>query len=267
MPSRRKRARAAAVADGASQAPTDADEQSTRPNKKAKPDPDGDLTLNVAPGDNDEPCSFRVCSATLRRHSPVWKAMLFSPAWIESKPANEGEDWVVELPEDPARPMEIILDIIHGRFECVPKELSLKDLRDILVLTNKYDMTGIVRPWCEDWIKAARYLHPVTDEILSSLFVAWELGDEHLFAIGLADIAMHTKVGEEGRLIYTATMLSVFATAEDYLFKLNEAFDTCGRVAILEDEDRLGPHDALGGLDSRSRTGFANKHKANADGS
>ncbi|KAK1775204.1 hypothetical protein QBC45DRAFT_335844 [Copromyces sp. CBS 386.78] len=175
-----------------------------RPTKIAKPDPDGDLTLNVAPRENG-PCSFRVCSATLRRHSPVWKAMLFSPSWMESKPAD-GENWVVELPEDPAYPMEIILDIIHGRFEGVPQTLGLKDLRDLLVLTNKYDMTGLVRPWCAQWIQAARQPILDTDDILRSLFIAWELGDEHLFALRLEDIALRTKVDEKGRLYYTASL-------------------------------------------------------------
>ena len=152
--------------------------------------------------------------------------MLFNPCWQESKPAS-GESWVVELPEDPAEPMEIILDIIHGRFERIPKALSLQDLCDLLALTNKYDMTGVLRPWCAQWIKAARKPDLDTDNTLRSLFIAWELGDEHLFALRLEEISLHAKIDEEGRLSYAALIPSE-------------------RDAILQDEDYLGPQDAIG---------------------
>ncbi|KAK3955848.1 hypothetical protein QBC32DRAFT_367509 [Pseudoneurospora amorphoporcata] len=230
-----------------------------RPTKIAKPDPDGDLTLNVAPREN-EPCSFRVCSATLRRNSPVWKAMLFGPSWMESKPAD-GENWVVELPEDPAYPMEIILDIIHGRLEGVPQTLGLKDLRDLLVLTNKYDMTGLVRPWCAQWIKAARRPILDTDDILRSLFIAWELGDEYLFALRLEDIALRTKVDDKGRFNYTASVptekirsFSDLDESDDHYI----TFEPSEKDAILEDEDHVGPQDALDIISSIRETLLTN---------
>ena len=258
-PQRRPQKRARAAADGASSTPAAGDEQFTRPTKISKPDPDGDLTLNVAPR-NNKSCSFLVCSGTLRRHSPVWKAMLFTGAWMESKPAD-GKPWVVELPEDPAYPMEIILDIIHGRFERVPQTLGLKDLRDLLILTNKYDMTGIVRPWCSQWIEAARKPKLDTVDMLRSLFIAWELGDEHLFALRLEDIALRTQVDEEGRLIYSASGFTKntrsFSShnesegSDDELDKFLAAVGPSKNEAILEDEDHLGPQDALGGFDRR----------------
>lgn len=233
MPSQK---RTLAVAE-ASSTPTEvgyANEQPIRPTKMVKLNPDGDLRLNMAPHDN-EPYAFRVCSAMLRRHSPVWKAMLFGPGWIKSKPSAAGKDWVVNLLEDPASPIEIILDIIHGRFERVPQTLRLEDLYNLLVFTNKYDMSGILRPWCSQWIKVARRFCLDTNGIRRWLFVAWELGDEILFALRLGEIALRARVDEEGRLTYKAHLPARKKT-EDILS--DEEDENCTTTPILNQVKR-----------------------------
>lgn len=212
--------------------------------------------------------------------------MLFNPTWMESKPAD-GENWVVELPEDPTYPMEIILDIIHGRFERIPQTLGLKDLRDLLVLTKKYDMTGIVRPWCSQWIQAARNPYLGTDDILRSLLIAYELGDEHLFSLRLEDIALRAKVDEQGRFNYPASVpTETIRSFSGYDGSVDDSSDSDdsdsdnsdsddelshdksgdyhttfessekNSNAILEDEDHVGPQDVLRGFGRRfqSRT-------------
>lgn len=204
-------------------------------------DPDGDLFLDVALDTKGVAYRYRVCSGTLRRHSPVWKTMLFGP-WLESKPTNS-EEWVVQLPEDPAYPMLIILNIVHGRFADVPQDIRLGNLRDILALTNKYDMTSIVRPLCAQWIAVARRSKNSTEKnstgdfsfkrsaknTLRSLYVAWELGDEVLFALRLEELSLRTRMDTEGRLSYATSRRSRKGTT-------------------LNDENYLGPQDALGGL-------------------
>ncbi|KAK3307391.1 uncharacterized protein B0T15DRAFT_530089 [Chaetomium strumarium] len=76
---------------------------------------------------------FRVCSAAMRRASPVWKSMLFGP-WKEAKPAQG--DWIVDLPEDKPWP----LAMAHGIFEKIPKYLSLQELNELLIHTENYDL-------------------------------------------------------------------------------------------------------------------------------
>lgn len=58
-------------------------------------DPDGDMLLRIGSEVNEPTSDFIVCSASLRRASPVWKAMLFGP-WLESKP------------------------VVHSKFEMIP---------------------------------------------------------------------------------------------------------------------------------------------------
>lgn len=189
-------------------------------------DPDGDLLLDVQPDDEGR-WRYRVCSATLRRHSPVWKTMLFGP-WKESKPATEGE-WVVELPEDPPYEMQTILYIIHGLVDKVPEALSGDSVFRLLILLNKYDMTRIVKPWCAKWMVPAE--QSIWCPVTKSLYIAWELGNESLFTLRLTDIALNTQMVGNVLVFKRWTLSSLpFAT---------EGFK-------LEDEEYLGPSDILG---------------------
>lgn len=130
-----------------------------QPQSSVDIDPDGDLFLDVPLGTGGTH-RFRVCSATLRRLSPVFKAMLSGPL-AKPKPAN-GENWAVQLPDHPIRALTIVLHIMHSNFDEVAKlgvvyeEIHLELLWDIVILTKRYNMTSIVRPWCNKWIAVAR---------------------------------------------------------------------------------------------------------------
>lgn len=96
----------------------------------------GDLTITAG----KEERQFLVCSKTLARASPVFKAMLYGN-FKEARPASLTEPWVVELPEDDAHSSEVLFNIIHSNFDRIPDALPLQKLFDILVVTDKYDMT------------------------------------------------------------------------------------------------------------------------------
>ncbi|KAK3337846.1 hypothetical protein B0H65DRAFT_476991 [Neurospora tetraspora] len=180
-------------------------------------DPEGDLFLD-ATADPSNRKRFRVCSQALRRKSPVWKRMLFGP-WKESKPANDKE-WVVELPDDPVRPLQIILSIIHSNFDAVPGFTSIEIIHQVLIMTNKYDITSIVRPWSLQWLQIAELPSNAAAEVVKSLYIAWELGSEEVFASKLEHISLHTELDSKGRLFFDSAIL-------------------------LEEEEFLGPQTAL----------------------
>jgi hypothetical protein len=156
-------------------------------------DPDGDLYLRIGQKRHGGARDFKVCSATMRRSSPVWKSMLFGP-WTEAKPTQG--DWIVELPEDSAEVLKILLSIVHGRFEVVPKNIALTLLYDMLIVTDKYDMISVIRPWANDWVRSVKDPAPIFltgHEQLKRTYTAWELGcdgvvDEQMicFIFGLA---------------------------------------------------------------------------------
>ncbi|KAH7126323.1 hypothetical protein B0J13DRAFT_627915 [Dactylonectria estremocensis] len=153
-------------------------------------DPDGDLHLLVGP----ERHVVIVCSRSLRRTSAVWKTMLFGN-FAEAK-SKAGEEWVIRLPDDRSEPALAVLAIIHNRFDLVPAIPTAMELYQILVITEKYDMTEITRPWARQWID---YVQQTTRPILA--WIAWELGESNIFNRAVDTLAVTCGLNEEGQLV------------------------------------------------------------------
>lgn len=158
------------------------------PPPKTYIDPNGDLCLEVGPFS----AQFIVCSKTMARSSPFWNKMLYG-GFAEGKkaqPGNEKSEWVVKLPEDNPAAMEIALNIIHSRFDQVcgyEDFIYTTHFYNLCVLTDKYDMTHILRPWARGW---SRSTHSQCEKLGQSLrlkfcherlWIAWELGDRTTF--------------------------------------------------------------------------------------
>lgn len=135
-------------------------------------DSEGDLYLEVR-----ESHIFQVDSRMLCRCSPVFKAMLTGP-WLESQP-TEGK-WTIKLPEDSPRGLEVLLNIVHGRFDMVPASLEGDYLFDVCVEADKRDMVKVLRPWSKVWgMKLG--LDPYS-RLLTDLFTSWVLGWGDIYA-------------------------------------------------------------------------------------
>ncbi|KAH8161020.1 hypothetical protein CIB48_g7224 [Xylaria polymorpha] len=119
-------------------------------------DPKGDLCIEVGMFPTK---SFTVCSRTLARTSPFWDKMLFGE-FKESKkhcPPDDNSEWIVKLPDDNSTAMGFLLQIIHGQFDVVPNyedPMNIRDLYEISVITDKYDMTHILQPWARGWLRS-----------------------------------------------------------------------------------------------------------------
>ncbi|KAK0706013.1 hypothetical protein B0T26DRAFT_861902, partial [Lasiosphaeria miniovina] len=170
-------------------------------------DEDGDLLLRVGSElEESEHRLFRVCSSALRRASPVWKKMLFG-LWAEAKP-KEGQ-WVVSLPDDPSTALEVILDIIHARFQCLPNTFtpSLTQIYQILILVDKYDVVHVIRPCVKEWTKTLESVTkiPASDRA-ARIHVAWELGNHWRYPKDLIAAVFRPCVdGRSGGLVYESS--------------------------------------------------------------
>lgn len=160
-------------------------------------DVDGDLHLDV--GEDKSAQHFVVCSKTLSRASKVFKAMLYGN-FMESAPENKQREWTVALPADNPKPLATILYIAHSKFNKVPESVTRDELFQITVLTDKYDMTDILRPWARAWIQplASQPLGQRGDEAM--LWIAWELGHVKLFENMLAHLHETCCLDELGRV-------------------------------------------------------------------
>jgi hypothetical protein len=155
-------------------------------------DPDGDLVLRVGSARTAEITDFRVCSATLRRASPVLKAMLFGP-WIESKTRRESESqWEVTLPEDEPSGMGVILDIFHGNFDAVPASLETFTLFALVVAADKYDMFRCLRPFAASWREETAQVLADGRIAPRLVYVARVFGDELSYVNGLRRLIMYS---------------------------------------------------------------------------
>ncbi|KAK4100418.1 hypothetical protein N658DRAFT_451313 [Parathielavia hyrcaniae] len=168
-------------------------------------DPDGDLLLWVG---SDlctvcTPTNMRVCSATMRRASPVWRSMLFGP-WSESKPAQG--DWVVSLPDDNPQPLQTLLSIVHGNFVDVPRKVEIPQLYDIVVVADKYALLRALQPWAPLWLESVRDLAPNLGgrERLMRAHAAWELGSDDLLSASIRDLVWNVNLasGVDGGFWY-----------------------------------------------------------------
>ncbi|KAI0112765.1 hypothetical protein F4776DRAFT_339550 [Hypoxylon sp. NC0597] len=169
-----------------SQSPSE-QENNVRP-PKSYIDPDGDLCLQVGP----LAAEFVVCSKTMARSSPFWKKMLYGD-FAEGKkaqPKNDEKEWIVKLPEDNVTAMTIVLSIIHGRFDQVAGYEDLiytAHLYNLCVLTDKYDMTHVLRPWAKGWSRSVHSRSEKLGQCLREkfcherLWIAWDLGDQATF--------------------------------------------------------------------------------------
>ncbi|GKT51941.1 uncharacterized protein ColSpa_12122 [Colletotrichum spaethianum] len=118
-------------------------------------DSNGDLYFQVGKDVEEKTKTYFVCSKALARASAVFDKMLYG-GFAESRPADACDSWTVELPEDRQEPMELLLHIVHGRFEMVPDQLELTRLYQFLVVVEKYDATGVTRPWARGWMEAVK---------------------------------------------------------------------------------------------------------------
>ncbi|KAF4927075.1 hypothetical protein CGCVW01_v002678 [Colletotrichum viniferum] len=124
-------------------------------------DPLTSSTTTSSESDGDEvvetPAKAIVINSRLTGlYSPVFRAML-RKNFAESEVNNSPGNWVVNLPDDPVEPLFFLLSMIHGRWENIPKKISIDELHDLLITADKYDMMRIFLPWYLDWTGRRRF--------------------------------------------------------------------------------------------------------------
>ncbi|KAI0534313.1 hypothetical protein GGR58DRAFT_483197 [Xylaria digitata] len=163
--------------------------------------------------EHELPVIYIVCSRTLSRVSPVWKALLYGGfAESKSSSAPSASDWVVELPDDNPKAMATILNIIHSRFESIPRitePMDLEGLYQLTVLTDKYDLTATLQPWAFAWVESIRveYEKRVDISVLDLERLSWiarEMGDVNLYKSVSRDLAHRCSIDANGDLQYEA---------------------------------------------------------------
>lgn len=159
-------------------------------------DEDGDLKLVVGANRRE----FVICSRSIARASRVFKRMLFG-GFRESRPTAEiSTPWVVDLPEDDPEAAGLLLCIAHSRFENTPASLTLAELHSLLVFSEKYDMTRLIRPWVQAWVPQPMVWQDSAD-YGTMIGIAWELGVQDAFLDIVKRMVVECRVDANGQLV------------------------------------------------------------------
>ncbi len=186
----------------------------------SRADYEADLTLLVG----EEKREFDVCSKAMARSSAVFKAMLYG-SFRESQPIDKTEPWIVELPDDDADGLSVLLDIVHSRFHLVPETVAPDRLHRILIVSHKYDMTQFIRPWATTWASVMIWSHDVPD----SLGVAWELGAMDKLSAMVRTLCVKCPVNDLGELILVSdTPVDASGNPDVTIFRFDERLEPPG---------------------------------------
>ncbi|KAK3317657.1 hypothetical protein B0T19DRAFT_405336 [Cercophora scortea] len=160
-------------------------------------DPEGDLTLKVG---RESRC-FVVSSMRLVRASRFFMAMLHGK-FREGKAANKNKSsWVVKLPEDNASGFEVLLNIIHSRTSAVPYYITTRLLFRVTVLTDKYDLVSLLKPWTARWCNVLGSRPCCQKGAVRRLWIAYELGNRGDFESMLERLVWKFSVDKNGSFL------------------------------------------------------------------
>ena len=95
---------------------------------------------------------LRVYSQQLRSASKIFSAM-FGPDWSEGQRLSKELPKEVALPDDDAKAMRIICCTIHFRNDLVPETLTTKEVLQIAIEIDKYDLMVALRYAIVEWLK------------------------------------------------------------------------------------------------------------------
>jgi hypothetical protein len=163
----------------------------------------GDLRLKVG-GKRypKEQLEFVVCSKSLSQASRRFKKLLRDKLQPSTKSTTTTQNVVVKLPEDDPVGLQVLLDIIHGEY--VPSTststITLVLLYRILAVSEKYNMSHLIRPWVNTWFQPhADLVQKPANNFL--LMVAWMVGAIDVFRGVVKIIYQKCEVNYEGQLL------------------------------------------------------------------
>lgn len=164
-------------------------------------DDKGDIRLVVTEPPSEESSAkcytFIVSSKVMSLACDAWNTML-NGQFIEAQSTSGQRK--IGLPEDDPRALAILLNIAHLRFDLVPSPISFSLLLKVTVLTDKYDMTRVIRPWATSWIDGLGSQLSVTSPGHEEwLWIAWELGNKSKFECLAAHLVKTTRLGKDGK--------------------------------------------------------------------
>jgi hypothetical protein len=112
--------------------------------------PDGDIILVVGAGMK----RLRAYSLAIKSASKVFTAML-SPRFSEGQRLADNEWTEIDMPEDDAEAMEIMLNVIHGINNAVHNGLDTSKILRVAIIADKFDCKVALAFAIKVWLNCA----------------------------------------------------------------------------------------------------------------
>ncbi|KAB5518129.1 hypothetical protein GE09DRAFT_1230544 [Coniochaeta sp. 2T2.1] len=119
-------------------------------------DPEGDAVIVLDNHKTGFQEKYLVSSKILSLASPVFTKM-FSQKFSEGAKVRNGEVPSIDLEEDDAEMMGIILNILHYRLEDIPRDIETLPLAILAMLSDKYDCKRALGGWIETWFTSQKF--------------------------------------------------------------------------------------------------------------
>jgi hypothetical protein len=148
--------------------------------------PDGDVVLVVGPRN----VRLRIHSQCLRCASKVFDAM-FRPHWSEGQGLSKNFPREVPLVEGDADALRTICCVIHHRNDDVPQSLTPKEVLQIVIEADKYDLNVALKYASVEWLKPRGNADRVDMGYL--LAAAFLFGDMDTFVAHTLELILHYK--------------------------------------------------------------------------
>lgn len=204
-----------------------------------------DLTLTIGTELVEvEPISYKVCSKTLARASPVLKRMLYGN-FVEAKP--EDGEWLVKLPEDDPKAFGTILKTVHGQFDAELEPMTLEALHAVATIADKYDLARALASRVFFWrdslvaLLDASCIRPFElssgwglPQLLQALWVSWVFGDTESVERCMYCLGIHAKATDQGQieLDESSDQIGVFGMSRT-LLTYNHSASTSASETVL----------------------------------
>ncbi|KAI2641039.1 hypothetical protein GGS21DRAFT_547363 [Xylaria nigripes] len=150
---------------------------------------------------------LNVDSTVLAGASPTLGFVVLSPSGIGK---SDDAKWIVELPDDDPEAMITISLILYRRYPSSSTGVhkSLKQLLQLTILADKYDLVHIFARWSDQWVRdmqrywfKKRLRGGSNKDFESLLWIFYVLGHEPLYSCMVLQLAFHSGVDKTGKLI------------------------------------------------------------------
>ncbi|RMZ82149.1 hypothetical protein DV738_g1886, partial [Chaetothyriales sp. CBS 135597] len=138
--------------------------------------PEGDVILVVGA----KQFRIRVDSLFLKRHSPVFRAML-SPNFSEGQALSSSSPREIDLPDDDPYAMQTLCAVMYLDFDHIPRTPTTRNVLDIVRLADKYECYNVLTTPSQayGWLKSDNLTEG--QDLVDLLAVAYLIRDQEAF--------------------------------------------------------------------------------------